>query len=89
MWDDVVKEAWRVESTERLLDVNAHAMTETQRTRLPVNLPKGFGHEGLGEAVLADLLAHVGHSHGVLESRKTQDLQMWAMGIEWMGTEGA
>ena len=30
-WDDVVKEAWRVESIERLLAVDAHATTVLQR----------------------------------------------------------
>ena len=66
-WDDVVMEVRRVESAERLLGVNAHAMMETQRTLLPVNALKGFGCEGSGEAILADLLARVGCSHGAVE----------------------
>ena len=57
----------RVESIERLLGVDEHATTETWRMLLPVNATKGFGHEGSGEAVLADLLACVGCSHGAVE----------------------
>ena len=45
----MVTEARHVESTERLLGVDAHATTETRRTLLPVNALKGFGREGSGK----------------------------------------
>ena len=84
----MVKEAQHVESAERLLGVDAHATTETRRMLLPVNALNGFGHEGSGEAVLADLW-HAWDTVTVQWSpRRLKDLQMWAVGAEMDGNRG-